>query len=115
MLSNNMTKSNPTSPRGRRSQRVIHFLTQEELKRLLAIMKTKRDPVIFLLADRHGLRTMAIGLLQHTDVDLKQGRITESQRPCRTVGEGMKADTLHSPVYRQAHRCSVESADNACA
>jgi integrase/recombinase XerD len=66
----------PTESSVRRSQRVIHFLTQEELKRLLAVIKPKRDRAIFLLAYRHGLRASEIGLLQRTDVDLRQGRIT---------------------------------------
>src|SRR5919201_4945405 len=59
-----------------RPQRVIHFLTQEEMKRLLAVIKSKRDRAIFLLAYRHGLRASEIGLLQRTDIDLKQGRLT---------------------------------------
>jgi site-specific recombinase XerD len=42
----------------------------------LAVIKPKRDRAIFLLAYRHGLRTSEIGLLQRTDVDLKQGRLT---------------------------------------
>jgi integrase len=54
----------------------MQFLTQEELKRLLAVIKKKRDKALFLLAYRHGLRASEIGLLQRTDVDLKQGRIT---------------------------------------
>jgi integrase len=54
----------------------MQFLTQEELKRLFGVIKDKRDKVLFLLAYRHGLRASEIGLLQRTDVDLKQGRIT---------------------------------------
>jgi integrase len=54
----------------------MQFLTQEELRRLLAVIKDKRDKALFLLAYRHGLRASEIGLLQRTDVDLKQGRIT---------------------------------------
>ena len=54
----------------------MQFLTQEELKRLFSVIKGKRDKALFLLAYRHGLRASEIGLLQRTDVDLKQGRIT---------------------------------------
>jgi integrase len=54
----------------------MQFLTQEELKRLFGVIKDKRDKVLFLLAYRHGLRASEIGLLQRTDVDLKQERIT---------------------------------------
>jgi integrase len=54
----------------------MRFLTQEELKRLFAVIKNKRDKTLFLLAYRHGLRASEIGLLQRTDLDLKQGRIT---------------------------------------
>jgi integrase len=54
----------------------LQFLTQEELKRLFGVIKDTRDKALFLLAYRHGLRASEIGLLQRTDVDLKQGRIT---------------------------------------
>ena len=62
--------------RARRGSGKLQFLTQEELKRLFAAIKEKRDKVLFLLAYRHGLRASEIGFLQRTDVDLKQGRIT---------------------------------------
>jgi integrase len=62
--------------RGRRTeQRTIHFLTQDELRRLFKMIRSKRDKAIFLVAYRHGLRASEIGLLQRTDVDAKQGRI----------------------------------------
>jgi integrase len=66
----------PPKPRTRRGSGKMQFLTQEELKRLLAMIKDKRDMALCLLAYRHGLRASEIGLLQSTDVDLKQGRIT---------------------------------------
>ena len=65
-----------TKTRTRRGSGTMQFLMQEELKRLLAVIKDKRDKALFLLAYRHGLRASEIGLLQRTDVDLKQGRIT---------------------------------------
>src|SRR5215510_10684917 len=61
---------------GRRPERIIHFLTQDELRRLFKVMKSKRDRAIFLVAYRHGLRASEIGLLQRADVDAKQGRIS---------------------------------------
>jgi type 1 fimbriae regulatory protein FimB len=63
-------------PKTRRGSGKMQFLTQEELKRLFSVIKDKRDKVLFLMAYRHGLRASEIGLLQRTDVDLKQGRIT---------------------------------------
>ena len=60
----------------RTEQRTIHFLTQDELRRLFKVMKSKRDRAIFLVAYRHGLRASEIGLLQRADVDAKQGRIS---------------------------------------
>ena len=63
-------------PKTRRGSGKMQFLTQEELKRLFAMIKDKRDKALFLLAYRHGLRASEIGLLQRTDIDLKQGRIT---------------------------------------
>ena len=68
------TSKNPTT-RSRRGSGKRQFLTQEALKRLLAVIKDKRDKALFLLAYRHGLRASEIGLSQRTDVDLQQGRI----------------------------------------
>jgi type 1 fimbriae regulatory protein FimB len=70
------SKSSTSKPRTRRGSGKMQFLTQEELKRLFSVIKGKRDKALFLLAYRHGLRASEIGLLQRTDVDLKQGRIT---------------------------------------
>src|SRR5438445_112543 len=87
------TKSSHTSPNGcqdaatavrirtpervrRPEQRTIHFLTQDELRRLFKVIRSKRDKAIFLVAYRHGLRASEIGLLQRADVDVKQGRIS---------------------------------------
>jgi type 1 fimbriae regulatory protein FimB/type 1 fimbriae regulatory protein FimE len=53
----------------------IKFLTNDELKRLFSVIKSKRDKAIFLIAYRHGLRASEVGLLQRTHVDWKQQRI----------------------------------------
>jgi integrase len=71
-----MDTSKTPKPKTRRGSGTMQFLTQEELKHLFAVIKDKRDKALFLLAYRHGLRASEIGLLQRTDVDLKQGRIT---------------------------------------
>jgi site-specific recombinase XerD len=63
-------------PLSRRRDRIITYMTQAELKRLLAGVKDKRDQAIIKTAYRHGLRASEVGLLQRDDVDLKQGRIT---------------------------------------
>ncbi len=68
------TKPVRSSPR--REERVINFLTQDELRQLFKAIRSKRDKAIFLLAYRHGLRASEIGLLQQADVDVKQGRIS---------------------------------------
>jgi len=60
----------------RPAQRTIHFLTQDELRQLFKVIRSKRDKAIFLVAYRHGLRASEIGLLQRADVDVKQGRIS---------------------------------------
>jgi integrase len=69
-------KQEPNDKKSRRRERVITFLTQDELRCLFSTVKDRRDRAILLLACRHGLRASEIGLLQRTDVDLKQGRIT---------------------------------------
>ena len=67
----------PTTKRVRRAeQRTITFLTQDEVRQLFKVIHSKRDRAIFLVAYRHGLRASEIGLLQRTDVDVKQGRIS---------------------------------------
>ncbi len=68
------TKLVRSSPR--RDERVINFLTQDELRQLFKVIHSKRDKAIFLVAYRHGLRASEIGLLQRADVDAKQGRIS---------------------------------------
>src|SRR5262245_44284755 len=70
------TSKTAHKPKTRRGAGNMQFLTQEELRRLFAVIKDKRDKPLFLLAYRHGLRASEIGLLQLTDLDLKQGRIT---------------------------------------
>jgi integrase len=54
----------------------IKFLTTDELKRLISVIKDKRDKAIFVTAYRHGLRASEVGLLQKNDVDFKGLRIT---------------------------------------
>jgi len=53
----------------------IKFLTQDETKRLFAVIRDKRDRALFLLAYRHGLRASEVGLLHVADVDLKKLRL----------------------------------------
>jgi len=69
-------KPNHTNTIKHRQHSTTHFLTQAELKRLLAVVKDKRDQAIIKTAYRHGLRASEIGMLQRDDVDLRQGRIT---------------------------------------
>jgi integrase len=71
-----MATSKSSKTGKRRGARKIYFLSQDEVRHLFAVIKSKRDKILFLLAYRHGLRASEIGLLQRTDVDLKQGRIT---------------------------------------
>lgn len=53
----------------------IHFLTQEELKRLLKAIDNKRDKALFYLAYRYGLRASEVGLLRRDDVDFQRMKI----------------------------------------
>ncbi len=65
----------PRSPSPRWTAASINFLTQDELRRLLDGIPSKRDYAIFLLAYRHGLRASEVGLLRVADLDLKQYRL----------------------------------------
>ena len=53
----------------------ITFLTQDEVRRLFAVIRGKRDRALFQLAYHHGLRASEVSLLQRDDVHAKQGRI----------------------------------------
>src|SRR5256884_3694970 len=53
----------------------ITFLTQDEVRRLFAVITGKRDRALFQLAYHHGLRASEVSLLQRDDVHAKQGRI----------------------------------------
>jgi integrase len=53
----------------------ITFLTQDEVRRLFAVITGKRDRALFQLAYHHGLRASEVSLLQRDDMHTKQGRI----------------------------------------
>ena len=55
--------------------RTIKYLTQDELKRLLRVIDSKRDKAIFTVAYHHGLRCCEIGMLKLENIDLDTGRI----------------------------------------
>jgi len=79
----------------RRRDRIPTYLTQVELKRLLAVVKDKRDRAIIKTAYRHGLRASEIGLLQRADADLKQGRLNIRRLKGSLAGVyPMSADTV---------------------
>jgi integrase len=53
----------------------IHYLTQEELKRLLKQVASKRDKALILLAYSYGLRASEISLLRREDIDFARLKI----------------------------------------
>ena len=53
----------------------ITFLTQDEVRRLLAVIPGKRDRALFQLAYHHGLRASEVSLLHRDDIHAKPGRI----------------------------------------
>jgi integrase len=53
----------------------IKYLTQDELRRLLGVIDSKRDKAIFRVAYHHGLRASEVGMIRVEDADLTQGRI----------------------------------------
>jgi integrase len=66
-----------TTPKhsGRWTADTVDYLLQDEMRRLLDAIDSKRDYAIFLLAYRHGLRASEMGLLQTDDIDWKQYRL----------------------------------------
>ena len=58
-----------------RRTETTHFLTTDEVKRLLNSITNKRDKAIFLLAYRHGLRSQEVARLRFDDIDEKTHRL----------------------------------------
>jgi len=72
--------------RARRTE-TIKFLILDEAKRLFSVIDSKRDKAIFLLACRHGLRASEVGLLRHSDLDLKTLRVMIHRKKGSLSGE----------------------------
>ena len=53
----------------------ITFLTQDEVRRLFAVITGQRDRALFQLAYHHGLRASEVSSLLRDDIHEKQGRI----------------------------------------
>jgi type 1 fimbriae regulatory protein FimB len=53
----------------------ITFLTQDEVRRLFAVIGDTRDRALFQLAYHHGLRASEVSLLHREDLNTQQGRI----------------------------------------
>lgn len=53
----------------------IHYLTQEELKRLLKEITSKRDKALVLLSYPYGLRASEVSLLRREDLDFERLKI----------------------------------------
>ncbi len=53
----------------------IAYLTQEELRGLLAVIQDQRDRALFYLAYHHGLRASEVSLLQRQNIDAPTGHI----------------------------------------
>ena len=64
-----------TTPGRSWSAATIQFLTQSEMRALLAVIDAKRDAALFLIAYRHGLRASEVGLLRVEDLDMQQYRL----------------------------------------
>lgn len=60
----------------RRSTLNVKYLTDEELKRLFAVISSIRDRAIFRLAYHRGLRASEVGLLEMSDWRAAAGRLS---------------------------------------
>lgn len=61
----------PASP----SAPPLVFLAQEEVARLFAVLRGRRDRALFPLAYHHGLRASEVSLLLRQDLDPRRGRL----------------------------------------
>jgi type 1 fimbriae regulatory protein FimB len=57
------------------TKRDLTYLTQDETRRLFAVITDKRDRALFQLAYHHGLRASEVSLLHRGDLNTQQGRI----------------------------------------
>jgi integrase/recombinase XerD len=57
----------------------IKYLTQDELRRLLGVIESKRDKAIFLIAYRHGLRASEVGMIKLEDIQDSRIRIVRAK------------------------------------
>ena len=55
--------------------KTIHYLSQEELKKLLKNVTAKRDMALILLSYSYGLRASEVGLLRREDIDFERLKI----------------------------------------
>lgn len=60
----------------KRPSQEVQYLTEEEIERLFAAIRSPRDLAIFRVAYHRGLRASEIGLLQLSDYDQKSDRLT---------------------------------------
>lgn len=60
---------------GARDRDDVVFLSQDELRKLFAVIPGHGDRAIFPLAYHHGLRASEVSLLLREDVDRRRGRI----------------------------------------
>jgi type 1 fimbriae regulatory protein FimB len=67
------------SPKHRKKQRVVKYLTSEEVEAFFRVVKAPRDVAIFRIAYHRGLRASEIGKIQFTDLRLEAGRIQISR------------------------------------
>ena len=90
-----MPNSTTPKPQRRKRDRLPEFLTQEQVRQLFSVIKSKRDIAIFKVAYRHGLRASEVGMLEKTDLDLKRARITINRLKGSLSGVyPMSADTV---------------------
>ena len=74
--------------------KTIKYLTQEEVARLFAKIKDKRDRAMFNVVYKYGLRVSEVGLLKIDDVDLERRRIRIYRLKGGVSGEyGIFSDT----------------------
>src|SRR5579862_7008511 len=89
----------------------IHFLTTDELRRLIGVIDHPRDRAIFLVAYRHGLRASEVGLVQTADVDLKRGRIRlhrlKHSLSCENPLQPDEIKALRTWLRRRKHESSI--------
>ena len=70
------TSATPKTRRPRKRRTQVKYFTEAEIESLFRVIESPRDRAIFRICYHRGLRASEIGMIQFSDLDMKDERIT---------------------------------------